>query len=243
MRRFFPGRFYTLEPVAFPPLPAAGSLGRWLGLAGKILVLTLVVLATTNGAPADWHLTWSDDFNGPAAQPVDPKKWTAEIGGDGWGNQEWEFYTDHNAALDGAGNLAIVARKVSPPTFKTRYGPGACSSARLVTKNKFAVKYGRIEIRMKIPAGEGLWPAFWMMGANFDSVDWPDCGEIDVMANIGREPSVVHGTMHGPGYSDDEGPTASFHLGAPASFSDDFPCFRRGMGGRGHSVVGGRRVV
>ncbi len=88
------------------------------------------------------------------------------------------------------------------------------TSARLKTQGKFAQVYGRFETRIKIPYGQGIWPAFWMLGNDIDKVDWPTCGEIDVMENIGREPSIVHGTIHGPGYSGGDG------LGAPFSFSD-----------------------
>ena len=81
------------------------------------------------------------------------------------------------------------------------YGPCRYTSARLLTKGKFAATYGRFEARLKLPAGQGLWPAFWMLGDNIDAVGWPRSGEIDVMENIGKEPSTVHGTLHGPGYS------------------------------------------
>src|SRR4030095_2270041 len=84
------------------------------------------------------------------------------------------------------------------------------TSARLKTKGKFSLTYGRIESRLKIPYGQGIWPAFWMLGTDIDKVGWPSCGEIDIMENIGREPSKVHGTIHGPGYYGGNGLEASF---------------------------------
>jgi beta-glucanase (GH16 family) len=174
---------------------------------------------------ADWHLVWSDEFNGPAGTGIDTNKWTAETGGDGWGNKEWEFYTADptNASLDGNGGLAITAIKSAPHTFRTKYGPGEISSARLITHKKFAVTYGRIEARIKIPGGQGMWPAFWIMGEDIDSQGWPGCGEVDIMENIGKEPDTVHGSLHGPGFSNDDGdPTAPFRLPKPARFADDF---------------------
>jgi beta-glucanase (GH16 family) len=193
---------------------------RSLGL----LCLTLGLVA--GSAPAQgWHLVWSDEFNGPAGAGIDTNKWTAEVGGDGWGNQELEFYTasPHNAALDGHGCLAITARKSPPHTFKTRYGRGEYSSARLITEKKFFVKYGRIEARIKIPAGQGMWPAFWMMGEDNGAVSWPDCGEVDIMEYIGKEPGTVWGSIHGPGYSDDKVDlTAAFHLQKHEPFAGGF---------------------
>jgi beta-glucanase (GH16 family) len=194
---------------------------------GRIFFLFLSLLAA-EGHAASWHLIWSDEFNGPAGTGIDTNKWTAETGGDGWGNKELEFYTasTNNAALDGLGCLAITALQSPPHTFKTKHGNGAYSSARLITLKKFSVKYGRIEARIKIPAGQGIWPAFWMMGEDFASIDWPGCGEVDIMENIGKEPDAIHGSLHGPGFSNDDGdPTAEFRLKNHARFADDFHVF------------------
>src|SRR6202035_2719519 len=97
-----------------------------------------------------------------------------------------------NSYLDGKGNLVIEVRQPAP---------GQYTSARLKTEGKFAIAYGRIEARIKLPAGQGIWPAFWMLGAGIPKAGWPRSGEIDIMENIGREPSMVHGTVHGPDYS------------------------------------------
>ena len=174
-----------------------------------------------------WTLAWSDEFDGPAGALVDGTKWVAETGGHGWGNQEREFYTagTENASLDGNGRLVITAR--AEPANSTRncwYGACQYTSARLITKGLFEQTYGRFEARIRIPRGQGIWPAFWMLGSNIGGVGWPVCGEIDIMENIGREPKTVHGTIHGPGYSGAGGIGASYGL-ATDSFADDFHVF------------------
>jgi beta-glucanase (GH16 family) len=138
-----------------------------------------------------------------------------------------EYYTDDkkNAHLDGRGHLRIEAFKETlPPALKCWYGQCRYTSARLSTK-KFARSYGRFEARMKLPAGQGVWPAFWMLGDDIDSVGWPACGEIDIMENIGREPSLAHGTIHGPGYSGANGIGAPYTLPGGRRFADDYHTF------------------
>ncbi len=145
--------------------------------------------------PRNWQLTWSDEFNGTAGALPDPAKWTFDLGtgNGGWGNQELQSYTNSpdNVSMDGQGNLVITARRAG----------NAFTSARIKTQGLFEQKYGRFEARLKTPYGPGLWPAFWMLGANISSVDWPQCGEIDIMELRGQEPHIVHGSLHGPGYS------------------------------------------
>ncbi|HVE58862.1 MAG TPA: glycoside hydrolase family 16 protein, partial [Pyrinomonadaceae bacterium] len=109
-----------------------------------------------------------------------------------------------------------------PLNLSCWYGPCQYTSARLITKGKFDQKYGKFEARIKIPRGQGLWGACWMLGNNIDIVGWAQCGEIDIMENIGREPSIVHGTIHGPGYSGANGIGAPFSLANNAVFADDF---------------------
>jgi beta-glucanase (GH16 family) len=157
-------------------------------------------------------LIWSEEFDGPAGSPVDPDTWQLDVGGHGWGNEELQSYTGgtENASLDGAGNLAIVARRSD-----SRY-----TSARLISKDRVAFTYGLVEARIQLPTGRGIWPAFWMLGQNIDEVGWPYCGEIDVMENVGQEPAVVHGTVHGPGYSGSAGVTESHD--ADTSLADGF---------------------
>ena len=157
----------------------------------------------------NYQLVWEDDFTGPAGQSPDAAKWGYDVGigpgNDGWGNQELEYYTNRpeNAALDGAGNLAITARRES-------YSGRAFTSARLNTKGTFSQRYGRFEARIKMPWGPGIWPAFWLLGANIDEVSWPQCGEIDIMEYRGQQPNLIYGTLHGPGYSGGASITKSF---------------------------------
>ena len=177
--------------------------------------------------PLERKLAWSDDFYGPAGAPVDGTKWVAETGGNGWGNQEREYYSSRpeNVALDGGGHLVISALSEPPNSpYSCWYGVCRYSSARLKTKDRFVQAYGRFEARIRIPRGQGLWPAFWMLGNNIDAVGWPQCGEIDVMENIGREPAVVHGTVHGPGYSGASGIGGDYRLES-GSFADDYHVF------------------
>ncbi len=193
----------------------------------KFVFLLSLCLLVVEGRAESWHLIWSDEFNGPAGAGIDTNKWTAETGGDGWGNQELEFYTasPRNAALDGQGCLTITALKSAAHTFHTKYGNGCYSSARIITAKKFSVKYGRIQARIRIPAGQGLWPAFWMLGESFPTAGWPACGEVDIMENVGKQPDTISGSLHGPGYFGDHGRTAEYHLPRHAPFAAAFHVF------------------
>ncbi len=162
-----------------------------------------------------WELVWQDEFE---REFVDPDKWTMEIGGHGWGNNEKQFYTDRmeNVRLE-EGCLVIEARN----EFFIRRD---FTSGRIKTQKKFSFTYGRVEARMKLPDGQGFWPAFWMLGSNIDQVPWPKCGEIDIMEHIGREPTHVYGTVHGPGYSGSGG-VGHFTSFPSGSLSDEFHTF------------------
>ncbi|AKU16862.1 glycoside hydrolase family 16 protein [Luteipulveratus mongoliensis] len=177
-----------------------------------------------SGSP---HLapTFTDDFDGPAGSGVDGSKWTLETG-DNVNNHERQYYTNgtNNAALDGNGNLVITAKKENPAGYNCWYGPCEYTSARLNTAQTFTTTHGHIEARMKVPRGQGMWPAFWMLGNDIGSVGWPQCGEIDIMENVGFEPNTVHGTIHGPGYSGAGGIGAGYTLQGGA-FPDDFHTF------------------
>ncbi len=163
--------------------------------------------------PEGWVIVWRDEFEGAAGAEPDQTKWGYDIGGGGWGNAEWEYYTDErtNSALDGNGVLVITATESTDPAYQCEYTPagepGMCAytSARLLTQGKFDFAYGRAEARLKLPYGQGIWPAFWSLGSNFGDVGWPASGEIDIMENIGKEPDIVHATAHGPGYSGGNG--------------------------------------
>ncbi|MEP6787572.1 MAG: glycoside hydrolase family 16 protein [Acidobacteriota bacterium] len=196
--------------------------------AGIALVLWVILLSCILATPSQLigrKTAFKDEFNGPNGTAADSSKWTYEVGGGGWGNQELEYYTNstENGYLDGNGNLAIKAVKLTPPvSLSCWYGPCQYTSARLVSKGKFDLRSGRFEARIKIPQGQGVWPAFWLLGNNIDTVGWPQCGEIDIMENIGREPSTVHGTVHGPGYSGANGISASFNLVNNQAFATAF---------------------
>jgi beta-glucanase (GH16 family) len=193
-----------------------------------IFTIGLLSILNASAQAQRWRLVWSDEFQGATGAPVDARKWTAEVGGRGWGNKELEYYTDgaKNASLDGHGSLVIKALEESlGPEFKCWYGPCRYTSARLITKKKFAQAYGRFEARIKIPYGQGIWPAFWLLGDDIDQVGWPACGEIDIMENIGREPQLVHGTIHGPGYNGAKGISAPFALEKNKRFADNYHLF------------------
>jgi beta-glucanase (GH16 family) len=158
-------------------------------------------------APKGWKLTWSDEFNATKAGTApNAKKWVYDLGGEPkWGNNEWQFYTKRktNVAQDGKGRLVITARKEKLPGMAgCRNGTCDITSARITTKGKFQQKYGRFEARLKIPAGQGFWPAFWMLGDTGNFGEWPDCGEIDIMEAIGSRPGNVEGTAWGKGFPD-----------------------------------------
>src|SRR5450432_540418 len=199
---------------------AAGAVmhdGKWFWLTRALAVAAAVAIGPGCAAPRPPSalpsppsmpspsaparaLVWSDEFTGPSGALLDATRWVSETGGDGWGNHELEYYTDRgrNASLDGDGHLAIQA-------LREHYeGVGATrefTSARLKSQGRFQQAYGRFEARIQIPRGQGIWPAFWMLGNDIDKPGWPACGEIDIMENIGKEPAMVHGTIHGPGYS------------------------------------------
>jgi len=134
-----------------------------------------------------YTLAWNEEFNGTA---IDATNWTLETGNGGWGNNELQNYTgrSENAFLS-AGNLIIEARSES-------YGGSNYTSARMITKGKKVFKFGRIDIRAKMPKGQGIWPALWMLGNNIDAVSWPTCGEIDILELLGHEPNKIYGTLH-----------------------------------------------
>jgi beta-glucanase (GH16 family) len=166
------------------------------------------------GANKGWTLAWSDEFD---SRGIDPANWNFDSGAGGWGNREFQFYTDRpeNARIED-GCLVIEARV-------EKYQGSYYTSARLKTKGLRGFRYGRIEARIKVPAGKGLWPAFWMLGEDIDAKGWPACGEIDVMEYIGREPNLVLGTLHGPGYSGDRGLSKRLLLESPVA--QDFHVF------------------
>jgi beta-glucanase (GH16 family) len=171
--------------------------------------------ATYNPAP-DRKLVWADEFDQPNGSPPRAANWNYDLGASGWGNSELQNYTDrtNNARIE-AGCLVIEALKES-------HQGSAYTSARLKTQGKWHWAYGRIEARIKVPRGQGIWPAFWMLGTNITAVGWPKCGEIDIMENIGREPNTLYGTIHGPGYSGNQAISGKTNLASGAALADGF---------------------
>jgi beta-glucanase (GH16 family) len=198
------------------------------------LVALMLMIACCQGSPqqtgsppsarkAGWILTWNDEFNGANGSSPDPTKWVVETGGNGWGNDELEYYTarPQNVRQE-YGNLVIEAIKqrfAGPDGVRREY-----TSARLKTEGLFRQRYGRFEARIQIPAGQGVWPAFWLLGDDFSTTTWPNCGEIDIMESVGSEPSSIRGSLHGPGYSESSPLTAVYKL-PTGRFSDAFHVF------------------
>lgn len=185
------------------------------------MVLFLLACAGPVETPLDtsWSLIWSDSFDGPAGTVPDPDVWVPDVGGDGWGNEQLEYDTDRpeNASLDGSGRLVITAIAES-------YEGNDYTSARLTTKDTVSFGYGRYEADIQLPAGQGLWPAFWLLGTEIDTVSWPDCGEVDIMEFKGEDPDTSYATVHGPGYSGAGGLTADYSL-REGTFADGFHTF------------------
>jgi beta-glucanase (GH16 family) len=135
-------------------------------------------------------LVWADEFNYNSAP--DSAKWTYNIGGNGWGNNELEYYTSRPE------NVIVKNGMLHITALKENYKGKEYTSARILTKGKFAFKYGRIEARAKLRTGIGTWPAIWMLGSDIDSAGWPACGEIDIMEHLGRDLNKIYGTLHYP---------------------------------------------
>ncbi len=175
---------------------AIGCVNHYDGYSNRtLLVQSDVVLPTvcwglcTDCLTPDagtWILSWSDEFDGSA---LDMETWTRELGNHGWGNNELQNYTSSSNNLQVSnGSLKILA-------LQEASGTSNYTSARIITNNKMEFQYGKIEARMKVPFGQGIWPAFWMLGGNFESLGWPFCGEIDIMEHVNNEP-LTNSAMH-----------------------------------------------
>ena len=182
---------------------------------------TIGLVTLTNDDEGDPTMVWNDEFDGTS---LNSSNWTFEINGDGGGNNELQYYTDQNLTVSN-GFLTIEARQES-------FGGRNYTSSRIITMDKYEFKYGRVEIRAKLPQGQGMWPALWMLGANWSDVGWPACGEIDIMEMIGgsNRENTVHGTIH---WQDPNGnPNNNLHAQvgdsytlSSGTFSDDFHIF------------------
>jgi beta-glucanase (GH16 family) len=222
-------------------------------------LVVAAALACASGAPVSppappppaWSQVWGDEFSGPAGTGIDTANWRYDTGDGcaqgncGWGNNEKEYYSSatENIALNGDGQLTIVARTAPPPAGLTcYYGPCRYTSAKITTRGKVSVLPGRVEARIKLAAGQGLWPAFWMLGENVGTVGWPACGELDIMENRGSQPNTTSSAVHGPGYS---GNTPFAHAYGPVVATDfhvygvewDSQTIRYSVDGHVHFVV------
>lgn len=206
-------------------------------IAGAIALGASLACARNGTSPIpaptanSWTEVWADEFEGPAGAGIDTTKWRHDLGDGcaagicGWGNNEKEHYTNtsENIALNGQGQLTIVAR-VAPSGLTCYYGPCRYTSAKITTRGKMDAAPGRVEARIRLPAGQGLWPAFWMLGSGFPATPWPVCGELDIMENHGSQPGTVSSAIHGPGYSGNT-PFVHAHSLTSSTFSDDFHTF------------------
>jgi beta-glucanase (GH16 family) len=160
-------------------------MNYWKHLSVYLIVISFVCCKPASEVSnKNYDLIWSDEFNGNL---IDTLNWNFETGGHGWGNNEQQYYQRNNATVSD-GNLVITAKRET-------VGSNNYTSSRMTTKRKREFLYGKITARIKIPVGQGIWPAFWMLGASIDSVDWPRCGEIDIMEHINTE-NLLYGTLH-----------------------------------------------
>jgi beta-glucanase (GH16 family) len=224
----------TRRPIT---MVLAGALLGCGGGAGHSAVAEGAAAAPAPAsAPVRWALTWSDEFNAAAGSPPNPAHWGDDLGNaeaGGWGNHELQYYTaaPKNVFHDGQGHLVLRAEKAVNPGPCWNGKQCAYTSARILSRDKVSFTYGKVEARIKVPAGKGLWPAFWSLGAS--PLPWPDAGELDIMEYVGKVPDATYGTAHGPGYS------AGAGIGRPRQFSspvaDNFHVFT--MIKRPHEVV------
>ena len=195
-------------------------------IPGVSLLLLAGLTAATAQTTSGWKLVWSDEFNGAAGTAPDPLKWNFDLGGGGWGNGEAEVYTNstNNAFQDGKGNLVIrVIKDAQGGYTSARLQTGSPGASTHTTDGSW--QYGRVEARIKLPFGKGVWPAFWMLGENISTAPWPACGEVDIMENFGtfnNNATINNGTAHGPGYSGGNGIGHAYTLPLGETVYDDY---------------------
>lgn len=159
-----------------------------------------------------FELVWNDEFN--IDGKPDESKWDYDIGGHGWGNSELQYYTSDSV------NVRVNNGKLE---IETHYYPNSdfkYTSARIVTRNKGDWKYGRVEVRAKLPFGLGTWPAIWMLPTDWEYGDWPRSGEIDIMEHVGYDPNVIYGTVHTEAFNHSIGTHESNHITIPTAMSE-----------------------
>jgi len=203
---------------------------RRLILLGACLCATIPLFLNLDSTsarqinPTEWKLIWHDEFEAKDGSAIDSSKWTNDVGGSGWGNHELQYYTDRLTNVSQSQGMLVIK------ALKEQYSGSdkvsrEYTSARVTTRKSLNVTYGRFESRIKLPHGQGIWPAFWLLGQGIKEVGWPSCGEIDIMEHIGKEPANVYGTIHGPGYSGTKGISVSFSLKNNERFTDSFHVF------------------
>lgn len=188
----------------------ASVLGRSaLNLGSIALLLGFLWNGPALTAAPAWQLVWHDEFTGSLGTPLNPSVWTFDTGNgvDGWGNQELQFYTSRSQNVRIEDNLLIIEAHREPLTSGGRTFEYTSGRIKAFAK---PLLYGRLEARLQVPSGVGLWPAFWMLGMNLPEVGWPACGEIDIMEFVGDEPLLAYAGVHGPGYSGSQSLTTAY---------------------------------
>ena len=178
-----------------------------------------------DGPKGTWVETFRDDFDGPSGSAPDPTHWNVQDRQYGQ-NQEQDYNTQErtNSFLDGEGRLVIQALKENYEYMPGRFSDQPYTSARLNSEGLLHQQYGRFEASIRLPAGKGLWPAFWLLGENIEDVGWPRCGEVDILEMAGSQPQIIDGSMHGPGYSGTMSLTRDYELES-GMFIDSFHTF------------------
>lgn len=226
--RLMPFSFSCAKPIGFAALFGFALLGgKTLSAAPQAQAPAAAALPAAQApAAADaekWTLAWSDEFSDSDGSQPDYQKWEIMTGGNGWGNDEQQFYTGR------AKNLFIENGNLEITAYRERYISGAITrdftSAKIGTNGLFAQKYGRFEARLKLPKGQGLWPAFRLLGEDKEKAGWPAQGGITVAEMAGSEPAKIRGGLEGAGYSGTGAPGASYTLPGGKTFADDFHVF------------------
>lgn len=181
---------------------------------------------TWEGPEGTWVEVWRDDFDGAALSAPDPEKWNVEVRPRGH-NQELDYDTDRrdNSFLDGSGHLVLKALEEQFVDVNGQVSAQPYTSARLNTRGKLEQAYGKFEARIQLPeGGKGVWPAFWLLGSDFEEIGWPRCGEIDILEMAGSRPHEIKGSLHGPGHSGAESLTRAYLLES-GTFGEAFHTF------------------
>jgi len=182
-----------------------------LGISSLIVIAISVIYSCetdeTQTVANFTELVMSDEFDSDGAPNSSIWGYNIGTGENGWGNGELQYYTDRTENVTVQNGVLIITAK------KEQYNGSSYTSARLLTKGKFEQTYGRFEARMWLPYGQGIWPAFWLLGDDSNGTEvWPQIGEIDIMEYVGDEPTRMFGTVHGPGYSGGESISKSYVL-------------------------------